>query len=55
MLEDETNREKLRFDFSECVGELNGDLIKERPVVRPGSKVPPGNFFFKLNYVTLDR
>ncbi|KAI8774235.1 lipoxygenasey domain-containing protein 1 [Biomphalaria glabrata] len=41
VLEDETNREKLRFDFSECVGELNGDLIKERPVVRPGSKVPP--------------
>ncbi|KAH9523747.1 hypothetical protein Btru_040820 [Bulinus truncatus] len=41
VLEDETSREKLRFDFSDYVGEIDGEKMKERPVLRPGAKVQP--------------
>ncbi|GFN93248.1 lipoxygenase-like protein domain-containing protein 1, partial [Plakobranchus ocellatus] len=40
LLVDETTREKLQFDFSSCVGQLGGYARKERPVVRPGERIP---------------
>ncbi|XP_012939779.1 lipoxygenase homology domain-containing protein 1 isoform X2 [Aplysia californica] len=41
ILQDETTKEKLHFDFSGCVGQIGGDVRKERPVLLPGAKVPP--------------
>ena len=38
---DETTREKLKFDYSGSVGQLGGDVRKERPVIRPGTTVSP--------------
>ncbi|GFR86793.1 lipoxygenase-like protein domain-containing protein 1 [Elysia marginata] len=37
----EMSKERLKFDFSGCIGQCGGDVRKERPVVRPGTIVPP--------------
>ncbi|RUS73674.1 hypothetical protein EGW08_018556, partial [Elysia chlorotica] len=55
LMVDETTRERLKFDYSGAVGQLGGDVRKERPVIRPGTTVPPLiNYFIRVDTEDID-